>query len=490
MEEFHLYKDIKLRTGGEIFFGVAGPVRTGKSTFIRRFMERMVLPNLRENEKKIAVDELPVSGKGKTITTVEPKFIPKEAACLKLSDQTDLKIRLVDCVGFPVEGADGTDENGKSRMVKTPWSKEELPFAKAARIGTEKVIRDHATVGILVTTDGSFGELSRQAFVEAEKTAVQEFQKAGKPFLILLNSANPFDRKTSELSLTLEETYGVSVLPVNCDQLTEEDFQKILKKILYEFPLTKIEFFIPKWTETLSENHPVRRALLEKASSILGAITKVRDIREELFTAEEDPYIRNVRMDSLVLAEGILKIRMEVDDTYYYEMLSELSGVSLEGEYQLISMIRELAKKKETYEKVEQAMKSVEGTGYGVITPEREEIALEEPSLIKQGSKYGVKIKATSPSIHLIRAEIETEIAPIVGSEQQAEDLISYIRENSQSSDGIWDTNIFGKSVDQLVGDGIRTKLSMIGEESQQKLQDTMKRIVNESKGRIICIIL
>ncbi len=490
MEEFHLYKDIKLRTGGEIFFGVAGPVRTGKSTFIRRFMERMVLPYLKENEKKIATDELPVSGKGKTITTVEPKFIPKEAACLKLSDQTDLKIRLVDCVGFPVEGADGTDEDGKPRMVKTPWSKEELPFEKAARIGTEKVIRDHATVGVLITTDGSFGELDREAFVEAEKTAVQEFQKAGKPFLILINSANPFDRKTAELSSALEAEYGVSVLPVNCDQLTEEDFQKIFKKILYEFPLIKMEFFIPKWTETLCETHPVRQALLEKASSLLSAVTRVRDIKEELFTAEKDGYIRNIRMDGLILAEGTLKIRMEVDDTYYYQMLSELSGVSLEGEYQLISMIQELTKKKETYEKVELAMKAVEGTGYGVITPEREEITLEEPSIIKQGSKYGVKIKATSPSIHMIRADIETEIAPIVGSEQQAEDLIGYIRENSQSKEGIWDTHIFGKSVDQLVGDGIRTKLSMIGEESQQKLQDTMKRIVNESKGRIICIIL
>lgn len=490
MEEFHLYKDIKARTKGEIFFGVVGPVRTGKSTFVRRFMELLVLPNLKDNEKKIATDELPTSGKGKTITTVEPKFVPKEAAALKLSDQTELKVRLVDCVGFPVKGADGTGENQKPRMVKTPWAKEEMPFLKAAALGTEKVIRDHATVGILVTSDGSFGDLARDQFLEAEKRTVEELKKAGKPYIVLVNSSDPYGKAAMDTAALFENQYQSSAMAVNLEKLTEEDIQRILKKVLYEFPLVRVEFYIPKWTETLPENHPVKKALIEKAAEILGQVTRIRDLKGEALFSSENPCLTGIRMDGIELARGAVKIRMEVDDTYYYEMLSSLSGVPLAGEYQLISMIQELTKKKQAYEKVENAIRSVENTGYGVIMPEQEEITLEEPTIIKQGSKFGVKIKATSPSIHLIRASIETEIAPIVGSEAQAQDLIEYIKENSQSEEGIWSTNIFGKSVEQLVGDGIRTKLSIIGEESQQKLQETMKRIVNESKGRIICIIL
>lgn len=490
MEEFHLYKDIKARTKGEIFFGVAGPVRTGKSTFVRRFMELLVLPNLKDNERKIAVDELPTSGKGRTITTVEPKFVPKEAALLRLSDQTELKIRLVDCVGFPVEGADGTDENQKARMVKTPWSKEEIPFAKAAAIGTEKVIRDHATVGIMVTSDGSFGEIKRAQFEPAEKRTVEELKKSGKPYIVLINSADPYGKAAMDTAALFENQYASSAMAVNLEKMTEEDIRRILKKVLYEFPLMRVEFYIPKWTETLPEAHPVKKALIEKAAGILTKVTHIRDLKDESLFDTDSPYLKSIRMDGVELSRGAVRVRMEVDDTYYYEMLSSLSGVPLSGEYQLISMIQELTRKKQAYEKVEAAIAAVEGTGYGVITPDQEEISLDEPTIIKQGSKYGVKIKATSPSIHLIRADIETEIAPIVGSEQQAQDLITYIKENSQNESGIWNTNIFGKSVEQLVGDGIHTKLAMIGEESQQKLQDTMKRIVNESKGRIICIIL
>ena len=474
MEEFHLYKDIKARTGGEIFLGVVGPVRTGKSTFVRHFMELLVLPNLKDNEKKIATDELPTSGKGKTITTVEPKFVPKEAALLKLPDQTELKVRLVDCVGFPVTGADGITEKEKPRMVKTPWAEEEMPFEKAASMGTEKVIRDHATAGILITSDGSFGELGRESFPEAEKRTAEELQKTGKPCIALINSADPYG-KTAVDTVELFE---------------KEDVQRILKKILYEFPLVRVEFYIPKWTETLEPEHPVKKALLEKAGEILSKVTHIRDLKEESLFKTEAPCISGIRMEGVILARGAVKIRMEVDDTYYYAMLSGLAGVELKGEYQLISMIRELAEKKKAYEKVEAAIQSVESTGYGVILPEQSEITLDEPTVIHQGSKYGVKIRAMSPSIHLIRADIETEIAPIVGSEAQAEDLIAYIRENSKSEEGIWNTNIFGKSVEQLVGDGIRTRLAVIGEESQKKLQDTMRRIVNESKGRLICIII
>ena len=490
MEEFHLYKDIKARTGGEIFLGVVGPVRTGKSTFVRHFMELLVLPNLKDQEKRIATDELPTSGKGKTITTVEPKFVPKEAALLTLPDQTELKVRLVDCVGFPVKGADGMTEEEQPRMVKTPWSLEEMPFEKAAVLGTEKVIRDHATAGILITSDGSFGDLKRESFREAEKRTAEELKKTGKPCIALINSADPYGKAAMDAVELLEKEYRMAAMAVNLERLTVEDVQRILKKILYEVPLIRVEFYIPKWTETLDPEHPVKKALLEKAGEILAKVTHIRDLKEESLFHSEAPCISGIRMEGVVLSRGAVKIRMEIEDTYYYAMLSELSGVELKGEYQLISMIRELAEKKKTYEKVEAALKSVEESGYGVILPEQSQITLEEPSVIHQGSRYGVKIRAMSPSVHLIRADIETEIAPIVGSEAQAEDLISYIRENARTEDGIWKTSIFGKSVEQLVGDGIRTRLAVIGEESQKKLQETMKRIVNESRGRLICIIL
>ena len=490
MEEFHLYKDIKARTGGEIFLGVVGPVRTGKSTFVRHFMELLVLPNLKGNEKKIATDELPTSGKGKTVTTVEPKFVPKEAALLQLPGQTEMKVRLVDCVGFPVEGVGGIMEKEKPRMVKTPWADEEMPFEKAAAMGTEKVIRDHATAGILVTSDGSFGELGRESFLEAEKRTVEELQKTGKPCIALVNSVDPYGKAAVDTTEFFEREYGMAAMAVNLERLGVEDVQRVLKKILYEFPLVRVEFYIPKWTETLEADHPVKKSLLAKAREILSKVTRIRDLKEESLFKTEASCIREVRMDGVILARGAVKIRMEVDDTYYYAMLSELAGVELKGEYQLISMIRELAEKKKAYGKVEEAIRSVEGTGYGVILPEQSEIILDEPTVIHQGSKYGVKIRAMSPSIHLIRADIETEIAPIVGSEAQAEDLITYIRENARTEEGIWNTNIFGKSVEQLVGDGIRTRLAVIGEESQKKLQDTMRRILNESKGRLVCIII
>jgi len=488
MQAFNLYKDIQARTGGEIYLGVVGPVRTGKSTFIRRFMEEMVLPNLDENARAIATDEMPTSGKGKTITTVEPKFVPKEAARVSI-EELGVKVRLVDCVGFVVDGAAGVEDENQTRMVKTPWSDEEIPFTKAAEIGTEKVIRDHSTIGIVVTCDGTFGELPRESFLEAERRSIQELQKIGKPFIVIVNSERPYGDEAKKTMEYLETNYQVSALAVNCEQLRKDDIHKIMERILYEFPLVKMEFYVPKWVETLSSSHRIKEALLEGIKELLDRIRHIRDISNESIQFENE-FIRKIKLDSILLSEGTAHIQIEIDDTYYYEMLSEMSGVNIEGEYQLISLIRELSEKKLEYEKVQGAMESVRGTGYGVITPDQDEITLDAPTVIKQGSKYGVKIKAASPSVHLIKAEIETEIAPIVGSEQQAQDLITYIKENSQGEKGIWETNIFGKSIEQLVEDGIRTKLAVIGEESQVKLQDTMKKIVNESSGGLVCIII
>lgn len=488
MEEFNLYKDIQARTKGEIFIGVVGPVRTGKSTFIRRFMELMVLPALKENDKAIATDEMPTSGKGRTITTVEPKFIPKEAAKLSLSEDVDVRMRLIDCVGYMVKGAAGMDDNEKVRMVKTPWSEKEIPFTQAAEIGTRKVIRDHATIGLVVTCDGTFGEIPRENFLEPEKRAITELKNIGKPFLVLVNSERPYGEEAKQAASYIFDTYGVTAMPVNCEQLKKEDVSKILEQVLYEFPLVKIEFYVPKWVEMLPGDHVIKESLIKSIRDIMKKMQHIRDISNEALQMDYD-FINSVKLDAIELSQGTAKVRIDLDDTYYYEMLSDMAGVPIQGEYQLLSIIKELSRKKGEYEKVENALEAVRNTGYGIITPNQEEIVLDAPVVIKQGSKFGVKIKAASPSVHLIRADIETEIAPIVGSEQQAQDLMSFINENS-AKDGIWNTNIFGKSIEQLVDDGIHTKLAKIGEESQTKLQDTMKKIVNESNGSLICIII
>lgn len=490
MQEFQLYKDIQARTGGEIYIGVVGPVRTGKSTFIRKFMELMVLPGQSGHELEMMRDELPTSGIGKTITTVEPKFVPRKAAEISLGEETQVRLRLVDCVGYIIDGAEGyVGENGEVRKVKTPWEKKEIPFTEAAAMGTDKVIRDHATVGIIMTTDGSFGELPREKFIEAEKKAILELNRMGKPFLVLVNSERPYGDDAQRVVSYIENTYQVSCMAVNCEQLRKEDIQKIFEKLLYEFPVVRLEFFVPKWLEMLNNDHWMKRELLEEVHRIMEKVRSVKDVTPELL-AMEKPFVRKTKMDHLDLAKGLVEISLEPDDSYYYRILSEITDLNIEGEYQLISILRELSANRKEYEMVQDAVQSVRLTGYGVISPRQEEIVLEEPELIKQGSKFGVKIKAASPSVHLIRADIETEIAPIVGSEQQARDLIDYIKENKSQENGIWNANIFGKSVEQLVTDGINNKLAMIGEESQRKLQDTMGRIVNESNGGLICIII
>lgn len=489
MDTFPLYRDIQARTKGDIYIGVVGPVRTGKSTFVRRFMEQLVLPHLAGEMSSISTDELPVSGGGKTITTVEPKFVPAKAAEVELEEGIRAKVRLIDCVGFVIDGAFGLDENNKVRMVKTPWQEEAIPFPQAAEIGTGKVIREHSTVGILVTTDGSIGDFPREAYIGAEQKTAEELKKTGKPFVIVLNTQKPYSAEVKNLSGQLSETYGTSVIPVNCEQMKEEDIKRILQSLLYAFPLTRIEFFVPRWIETLSDDHVIKKGITDAIAKVFEGVETIRDVSQEKVSPGCE-YVAKSKLDHISLADGSVQVRLEVDDAYYYQMLSDMAGVEIRGEYQLISMIRELSGKRKEYESVQDAIASVKGCGYGVITPREEEITLEPPVVTKQGGRFGVKIKAASPSIHLIRADIETEIAPIVGSEQQAKDLIAYIEETEKEGAGIWDTNIFGKSIRQLVDDGIRTKLSMIGEESQTKLQDTMKRIVNDSNGRIICIII
>lgn len=489
MDAFAVYKDIQARTKGQFLIGVVGPVRTGKSTFIRRFLEVLALPAMEEGDRAEMRDQLPLSGSGTLITTVEPKFIPKEAVQLNLGEDIPIWLRLIDCVGFLVPDATGNMENEKERMVKTPWFEEAIPFHQAAEIGTGKVISEHSTLGLVVTTDGSFGDIPRENFVEAEARTVEELKKQGKPFLILVNSQKPYKDETQKLTRELSEKYGATALAVNCDQLRADDIVKILECLLYEFPIRQIEFYIPKWVELLPMDDPVKAELLERIRELTAGLKYIRDVRKNTVKLECE-YVKSTSVTQIDLASGEVWVRVEMKEKYYYRMVSDMTGVDIQGEYDLMRALRELSSMKKEYVRVQKAVESVRGCGYGVVIPEKEEITLDDPVVIRQGNKFGVKIRSASPSIHMIKANIETEIAPIVGTEQQAEELIAYIRESGRQEGGIWETNIFGKSVEQLVEDGIRTKIAQITEDSQVKLQESMQKIVNDSRGGIVCIII
>lgn len=498
-QEFHLYKDMKERTKGELYMGVVGPVRTGKSTFIRRFMELCVLPYMEDDGAMMrATDELPQAAQGKTVMTTEPKFIPAKAAEIALEDNVSVNVRLIDCVGFMVEGAQGHMENGEERMVMTPWFDMEIPFTKAAHIGTQKVIREHATLGIVVTTDGSITDLPREAYRNGEKETIEELKNIGKPFTIVLNTKRPFSEETKVLAREMEKAYGVSVFPMNVEQMRREDMITLLETLLYEFPVTKISFFTPKWTYALETEHKVKACLLRHAKEIMEQVSNMKSVmapgwERELQEAEELPsgeYVGRIQRTNINYANGEVEIEMEVPEKYYYENISELTGEDIRGEYELIALIRNLAAQKQTYLRVEDAIQQVEQKGYGVIIPGLTEVEMAEPEVVKQGNKYGIRLRALAPSVHLIRANIETEIAPIIGSKEQAEDLMEYIRLGQKTEDGIWQTNIFGKSIGDLVQDGIRDKMKLMDEESQTKLQETMQKIVNDNNGGMVCIII
>lgn len=380
-------------------------------------------------------------------------------------------------------------ENEEERMVKTPWSVEEIPFTKAAEIGTRKVITDHSTIGIVVTCDGSFGDIPRENYLAAEERTIRELKKLKKPFIVLLNTEKPYGEEAVRTAQEIGEKYDVTAMPVNCEQLKKEDINHILENVLYEFPLTMIEFYMPKWVEMLPANHKMKADIVARVKEIMQQYQCIRDVKNRPVSLESE-FIKKCKMDSISMSDGCIRVWLEVDDSYYYEMLSDLVGENITSEYQLLSVLKEMAQMKKEYVKVLHAVDSVRHKGYGVVMPDREEIVLDKPELTRHGNKFGVKIKAESPSIHMIRANIETEISPIVGSEEQAKDLIRYISDSGASEEGIWDTNIFGKTVEQLVNDGITSKITMIGDESQVKLQETMQKIVNDSNGGMVCIII
>lgn len=487
---YDLYKDIQLRTGGEIYLGVVGPVRTGKSTFIKRFMELLVLPGMETEEERIrARDELPQSAGGKTITTTEPKFIPQKAADIHLSEDIRVKVRLIDCVGFMVDGATGHMEEDRERMVKTPWFSEAIPFTKAAQIGTQKVISDHSTLGLVVTTDGTIGELDRKQYLAAEEHTITELKKLQKPFLVLVNSSRPYGEEARQTAEEIREKYGATALVMNCMQMKIEDIYQCMREVLQEFPVSSMEFFVPKWVESLSNTHPLKADIIEHIRSYMEKIKKMKDILKE----EPDMvsnFVTRCTCGEISMATGKVIFYLDVDEKYYYDMLSDITGESLDNQYQLLELLKGYRSRKQEYERVLRAVEDVRSRGYGVVMPDREEILLEEPQVVRHGSKFGVKIRAESPSVHMIRANVVTEIAPIVGNEQQALDLIQYIKSERETEKGIWETNIFGKTVEQLIFDGIQNKISGIGEESQINLQETMQKILNESKGGMIFIII
>lgn len=488
--EYDVYKDINKRTNGEIYLAVVGPVRTGKSTFIKRFMDLMVIPEIKdENVKERTLDELPQSATGTTIMTTEPKFIPKEAAKIEISPETVVSVRLIDCVGYMVKGATGHVENDVERMVKTPWFDYDIPFTKAAEIGTKKVINEHSTIGVVITTDGSFGDIARENYVEPEERTINQLKNLGKPFIVLLNSQKPFAKETLQLAEEIGQKNDVTVLPINCAQLKREEIHKILETVLYEFPISTISFRIPKWVEMLDEEHYFKKSIVDSIKNIIMGMKKVKDTKE-LGSMVSD-YIRQSRIDKTDLSTGNIDVNLVMDDNHYYSVLSDLTGTEINNEYNLINALKNYAVLKDDYSKIEEAMTNVNFKGYGVVTPSKEEIMLEEPEIIKNGNKYGIKIKAKAPSIHMIKTEVLTEIAPIVGNEEQAKDLIEYIKENGEKSEnGIFETNIFGKSIEQIVEEGIRNKLEKLSDETQDKLKNTLEKITNESNGGVICIII
>jgi len=492
MENYEIYRDIAERTLGGIYIGVVGPVRTGKSTFIKRFMDLLVLPNIENTfNRERAKDELPQSAAGKTIMTTEPKFVPNEAVDIVIDDQINFKVRLIDCVGYLVNEANGYLDGDMPRMISTPWSDEKMPFLEAAELGTRKVITEHSTIGIVVTTDGSVTDIEREEYIDAETRVINELKEMNKPFVILLNTSKPYAPETEKLKSELSELHGVPVVAVNCAQLKADDISAILEKVLYEFPLLEIKINFPKWIETLETTHWLKMDLIKTVKDVLSNVTKLREVKGSIVGMEENDHIKKAYVDKISLGEGSAYIEVSVCDSLFYKVISETTGMDISGEYQLISTIKVLAEAKREHDKIKFAMEEVKRKGYGIVTPQLDEMKLDAPVIFKHGAKYGVKMKASAPSIHLIRADIETEISPIVGTEKQSEDLIEYIRtETAEDPANIWELNMFGKSMYELVKDGLQNKLYHMPEDAQIKLQETLQKIINEGSGGLICIIL
>ena len=492
MLEYNIYSDIAKRSGGDVYLGVVGPVRTGKSTFIKNFMNLMVIPNIENDHKRErAMDELPQSAGGRMIMTTEPKFIPNEAVEIRLDDSTSFRIRLIDCVGYIVDSALGYIENDNPRMVMTPWSQSPIPFAEAAEIGTKKVICEHSTVGIVVTTDGSITDIDKEDYYPAEEQVVTQLKSLGKPFIIILNTLNPYSESVREHKEYLEEKYNACVLPMNCMELCMEDISTIMENLLLSFPVTEIGITLPGWADALDGKHWLKSELQKFVAEKICSTLKLSDANSVVSSLCDNEYVTGAHLNSVNMVDGTVAIDLKLPDSLYYKILTEMTGFEINNEENLMSLLKELAHIKNRYDKVAFALDEVNRKGYGIVSPSIDELTLEEPEIVKQGSRFGVRLKASAPSIHMIRADIETEVSPIVGTEKQSEELVHYLlNEFEPDPKKIWQSNLFGKSLHELVNEGLHNKLYRMPDDAQMKLQETLQKIINEGSGGLICIIL
>ena len=492
MEQTGIYQDIAKRTQGDIYIGVVGPVRTGKSSFIKMFMEKLVLPHIEGDwRRQRAQDELPQSSAGRTIMTTEPKFIPEDAVTIQLDDAVSLNVRLIDCVGYVVPSAMGYIENDQPRMVNTPWYQEQVPFPAAAEIGTRKVIAEHSTIGLVVTTDGSISDIPREEYQEAEERVIRELGELDKPFAVLLNCRQPQSAPAQALRAELEERYGVPVQAVNCLELEEADIRSILGQVLSQFPLQEVQVNLPQWILSLPQGHWLRQAVFGALLEAGEGCTKLRQVPQLCSRLADCEQISGSFLRQVDAGTGSAKVDLTVDQKLFYKILGETTGLAIEDESQLMPCLSELAQVKAKYDKVRGALEEVEVTGYGIVMPGLEELTLDEPEIVKQGGRYGVRLRASAPSIHMMRADITTEVSPIVGSEKQSEELVLYLlKEFEENPAKIWESNIFGKSLHELVNEGLHNKLYRMPAEARLKLQETIERMINEGCAGLICLIL
>ena len=492
MKSTSLYEDIAARTGGDIYIGVVGPVRTGKSTFIKNFMERLIIPNIEsEIQRGRAIDEMPQSAAGKTIMTTEPKFIPEEAVRVKIEGNASMNVRMIDCVGYILPSAIGYFENEAPRMVLTPWFEEEIPFNMAAEIGTQKVINEHSTIGVVITTDGSFTDIPREEYAESEERVIKELKTIRKPFIVVLNCRYPKSAEALELARSLSEKYGVPVVPENCADMETEDINEILSAVLYTFPIKEISFEIPRWINCLDRNHWLRTKVFDAINESIDETDVISDINGVVERLKGYEHTGDVSVKEIDLGVGSVIIEAGLESGIFYKVLGEITGLEIQNEGELMTYLIEVAAMKKDFEKFRSALSEVEATGYGIVMPDMDELMLEEPEIVRQGGKYGVKLRASAPSIHLMKANITAEVSPIVGSEKQSEELVTYmLSEFNEDPVKIWESNIFGKSLHELVNEGLHNKLQRMPPAARVRLQETVEKIINEGCSGLICIIL
>ncbi|OUM96794.1 MAG: stage IV sporulation protein A [Thermobacillus sp. ZCTH02-B1] len=492
MEKVDIFKDIAERTGGDVYLGVVGAVRTGKSTFIKRFMETVVLPNITNEADRIrAIDELPQSAAGRTIMTTEPKFVPNQAVQIRVSEGLEVNVRLVDCVGYAVEGAKGYEDENGPRMITTPWFDEPIPFQEAAEIGTRKVIQEHSTIGIVVTTDGTIAEIPRSAYVEAEERIVQELKEVGKPFVMVVNSTRPNSYETEALRSELQAKYDIPVMALSAATMGEADVLNVLREALYEFPVHEVNVNLPSWVMVLNEDHWLRKSFEQSVRDTVQDIRRLRDVDRVVQQFHEYDFIARAGLSGMNLGQGVAEIDLYAPDELYDRILQEVVGVEIRGKDHLLQLMQEFAHAKKEYDRFAEALEMVKTTGYGIAAPTLSEMSLDEPEIIRQGSRFGVRLKATAPSIHMIRVDVESEFAPIIGTEKQSEELVRYLMQDFENDPiKIWESDIFGRSLHSIVREGIQGKIAMMPDNARYKLQETLGRIINEGSGGLIAIIL